>query len=78
MREKTLLREFEEYRQSKLKKLKVFRLEAARAGFMKAWQERNYKTIIEIASKIPENVLQEDQKLLRFYDLAITRVGEEE
>lgn len=75
LRERTLLREFEEYRQSKQKRLKVFRLEAVRAGFKKAWQERNYQIIIDVARRIPENVLQEDPKLLMWYDQAVTRVG---
>ncbi|RLB92430.1 MAG: hypothetical protein DRH50_09685, partial [Deltaproteobacteria bacterium] len=71
------MREFEEYRESKQKRLKVFRLEAVRAGFKKAWQERDYATIIAVAHKIPENVLQEDPKLLMWYDQAVTRMGEE-
>jgi hypothetical protein len=79
-REKALLKEFEEYRISSQKRLKVFRLEAVRAGFKKAWQEKSnegYRTIIEVARKIPENVLQEDPKLLMWYDQALTRSGEE-
>ena len=75
LREKALLKEFEEYRTSSQKRLKVFRLEAVRAGFKKAWQERDYATIIAVARKIPENVLQEDPKLLMWYDQAITRSG---
>ncbi len=78
LREKALLREFEEYKQSKQRRLRVFRLEAVRAGFKKAWQERDYATIIDVARKIPENVLQEDPKLLMWYDQAVTRMGEEE
>jgi|Deesub1362B_J571_1020462.scaffolds.fasta_scaffold00087_22 DNA modification methylase len=77
LREKALLREFEEYKQSKQKRLKVFRLEAVRAGFKKAWQERDYATIISVARKIPESVLQEDPKLLMWYDQAVTRMGGE-
>jgi hypothetical protein len=73
LRERTLLREFREYHESKQKRLKVFRLEAVRAGFKKAWQEKDYKTIIEVAQKIKEVVLQEDPKLLMFYDQALTR-----
>ena len=49
--------------ESNQKRLKVFRLEAVRAGFKKAWQERDYATIITVARKIPEHVLQEDPKL---------------
>ena len=75
MREKALLREFEVYRQFP-KKLKVFRLEAVRAGFKKSWQERDYATIIAVAEKIQNNVLEEDPKLLMWYDQAITRMGE--
>ncbi|MBE7556742.1 MAG: DNA methylase [Anaerolineales bacterium] len=74
LREKALFKEFEEYRQSKQKKLKVFRLEAVRAGFKKAWQDQQYRTIIEVADKIPDNVLQEDSKLLMWYDQAVTRL----
>ncbi len=75
LREKALLKEFSEYRQFP-KKLKVFRLEAVRAGFKKSWQERDYATIIAVAEKIPNNVLEEDPKLLMWYDQAITRMGE--
>ena len=78
LRERSLLKEFEDYRTSAQKRLKVFRLEAVRAGFKKAWQERNYATIITVARKIPENVLQEDPKLLMWYDQAMTRTGETE
>lgn len=76
LRERSLLKEFEEYRKAK-KKLKVFRLEAVRAGFKKAWQERDYGTIIGVAEKIPNNVLEEDPKLLMWYDQAVTRMGGE-
>jgi inorganic pyrophosphatase len=78
LREKALLKEFEEYKESK-KKLKVFRLEAVRAGFKKLWQERTteaYRTIVEVAEKIPNSVLEEDPKLLMWYDQAVTRLGE--
>lgn len=74
LREKALLKEFEEYNQVK-KKLKVFRLEAIRVGFKKAYQERDYDTIIALAKKIPNDVLESDQKLLLFYSQAVTRMG---
>ena len=76
LRERSLLKEFEEYRTSSQKRLKVFRLETVRAGFKKAWQERDYATIIAVARKIPENVLQEDPKLLMWYDQAVMRTEE--
>ena len=76
LREKALLKEFEEYKEAK-KKLNVFRLEAVRVGFKKAWQERDYAVIVAVADKIPNNVLEEDPKLLMWYDQAVTRMGGE-
>ncbi len=78
LRERTLVREFEEYRASKQKRLKVFRLEAVRAGFKKCYDERDYQTIVDVAAKIPDAVLEEDDKLLMFYDVARMRLGEDE
>lgn len=75
IRERELLKTFEEYRASGLKKIKIPRLEALRAGFKRAWDQRDYATIIGVAAKIPESILQEDTKLLMFYDLAVTRLG---
>jgi hypothetical protein len=76
LREKALLKEFEEYKQTK-KKLKIFRLEAVRTGFKKAWQEKDYAVIVAVAEKIPNKILEEDPKLLMWYDQAVTRMGDE-
>ena len=74
LRDKALLKEFEAYKEER-KKLKVFRLEAVRAGFKKAWADRDYATIVAVADKIPSSVLEEDPKLLMWYDQATTRIG---
>lgn len=74
LREKALLKEFETYLQEK-KKLKIFRLEAVRAGFKKAWANRDYAMIVAVADNIPASVLEEDPKLLMWYDQATTRMG---
>ena len=55
------------------KKIKIIRLEAVRVGFKHCWQRQDYRTIIAVAQRIPENVLQEDPKLLMWYDQALTR-----
>ena len=65
--------EFDEYRRYAERCLKVFRLEAIRAGFRRAWQASDYATIVEVADKIPQDVLREDPKLLMWYDQALTR-----
>jgi hypothetical protein len=74
-REKALLREFGEYRATNQKKLKVFRLEAIRTGFRSAWQQNDYNAILDVAEKIPEDVLQEDAMLLMWYTNSLTRSG---
>ena len=73
LRTRGLLREFEAYRTSTQRRLKLFRLEAVRAGFRRAWQDKDYATIVEVARKIPDEVLLEDSKLLMWYDQASTR-----
>lgn len=75
LRNKNLLKEFETYLNTK-GKLKVFRTEAIRAGFKDLWQKKDYKTIVEVARRLPETVLQEDPFLLMYYDNALTRLGE--
>lgn len=72
-REKALLKEFEAYRSFTGRKIKESRLEVLRAGFRAAWAAKDYQTIIGIANKLPEETLQEDEKLLTLYDLALTR-----
>ena len=77
LREKSLLTEFETYKQAKERKLRLFRTEAVRAGFKAAYEGQDYKTIVSVAAKLPENVLQEDEKLLMYYDVARMRLGDE-
>lgn len=72
-REKALLKEFDTYSSFTGRKIKESRLEVLRAGFRAAWAAKDYKTIISIANKLPEEMLQEDEKLLTLYDLALTR-----
>lgn len=73
LRNKNLLKEFDGYLATK-GKLKLFRLEAIRAGFAKLWDEKNYRLIIDTAERLPESVVQEDDKLLMYYDISLGRV----
>jgi DNA modification methylase len=74
IREKSLLRQFEEYKQS-VKKLKQFRIEAVKAGFRKAWSEKDYSTIINVSEKLPVSVIENDHMLLLWQTSAQTRLG---
>ena len=73
LREKSLLKEFDSYLATK-GKLKLFRSEAIRAGFARLWKEKNYRLIVETAERLPEKVIQEDDKLLMYYDISLGRV----
>jgi DNA modification methylase len=73
LREKKLLKEFEGYLATK-GKLKLFRTEAIRVGFAKLWADKNYKLIVETAERLPEKVVQEDDKLLMYYDISLGRI----
>lgn len=73
LREKNLLKEFEGYLATK-GKLKLFRTEAIRVGFAKLWKDKNYKLIVETAERLPEQIIQEDDKLLMYYDISLGRV----
>lgn len=81
LRERALLKEFDNYlaqiEEQPHKRLKVFRMEAILTGFKQAWQNKNYQTIVKLAEKLPPSVLEEDDKLLMWYDQAITRIGGE-
>ena len=73
LREKNLLKEFEGYLSTR-GKLKLFRAEAIRVGFAKLWKDKNYKLIVETAERLPEQVVQEDDKLLMYYDISLSRI----
>ena len=78
LREKTLLREFDKYLkelEGNKKKLRNFRTEAIRAGFKKAYSEKDFEKIVKVGDRIPEKVIQEDDKLLMYYDNASIRLG---
>lgn len=76
LRTRTMLKEFEEYRTSTKRKIRQFRTEAVRAGFKRCYDTQDYRTIAEVAAKLPERVIQEDEKLLMYFDVATMRLGD--
>jgi len=73
---RVLLKEFGEYRASTSRKIKQFRTEAVRAGFKHCYDEQDYQTIVDVADKLPPQVIQEDEKLLMYYDVATMRLSD--
>jgi len=77
LRTKRLLKQFYEYctQASKPKgKIKEARVDALRAGFKHCYQDKDFKTIVQVGDRIPNNLLMEDEVLLQFYDIASSRV----
>lgn len=72
LRQKALLREFAAYLEAR-GKLKQFRTEAVRVGFAHAYKQGDFQTIVKLAERLPEAVLQEDPDLLMYYDNASLR-----
>jgi DNA modification methylase len=77
LRNKRLLKQFEVYKTEAANpkaKIKEFRVEALRAGFKQCYQDKDFKTIVTLGDRIPNNLLMEDEILLQFYDIASSRV----
>jgi hypothetical protein len=72
VRQRALLKEFKDYTEG-TGRLKVFRSEAVRAGFTDCFKRQDYKTIIKVAERLPEDVLREDPDLLMYFDSALLR-----
>lgn len=77
LRTKALLKEFKLYVEQASKpkaKIKEVRVEAVRAGFKQCYIDKDFQTIVTVGDKIPQNLLEEDEILLQFYDIAINHV----
>ncbi|MCG8425219.1 MAG: site-specific DNA-methyltransferase [Proteobacteria bacterium] len=79
LRERMLLREFEQYKAQSRSQvpgtLEQVRSEALRAGFKAAYSCKDYQTIVSVAARLPEKVIQDDDKLLMYHDVASMRLG---
>jgi len=77
LRNKRLLKQFDIYKEIATKpksKIKECRVDALRIGFKQCYQDKDFKTIVMVGDRIPNNLLMEDEVLLQFYDIASSRV----
>jgi len=77
VRTRRLLKQFDSYKEQASKpkgQIKEARVEALRIGFKQCYKEKDFKTIVSLGDCIPNNLLMEDEVLLQFYDIAISRV----
>jgi hypothetical protein len=73
IRHRALMKEFQQYLDAK-GKLKVVRSEALQVGCKECWQKQDYTTILKMAKRLPDAVIQEDQTLLMYYDNTLMRM----
>lgn len=77
IRTKALLKEFNLYKEQASKpkaKLKEVRVEALRTGFKQCYIDKDFATIVLVGDKIPQNLRDEDEVLLQFYDIALNKL----
>lgn len=78
LRGKRMMKEFNIYleaaKKPKAKRMKDTRLEVLRYGFKDCYKQKNYQDIVTVGEHIPESLLMEDEILLQYYDIAVSRV----
>jgi len=77
-RTKDLLKIFRQYAEDAKKpktKFKLARREALRVGFKQCYIEKDFQTIVQIWDKIPQDLRDQDEVLLQFYEIALNKVS---
>ena len=65
------------YLEDKSKRLKDVRVEVLRVGFYDCFERQSWEAIVNVGSRIPEDLLYEDEKLYLFYETAQNRVRQQ-
>ena len=63
----------EQAQKPRAKRIKDTRLEVLRYGFKECYKQKDFKAILLLADHIQESLLQEDEVLLQYYDIALSR-----
>lgn len=78
IRNRRMMKEFNMYleqaQKPKAKRMKDTRLEVLRYGFKECYKQKSYQAIVTVGDHILESLLQEDEVLLQYYDIASSRV----
>lgn len=76
MRNKRLRKQFGLFveQADRARRLTDTNIEALRFGFTECYKEKDFATIVKVAEKLPESLLMEDEKLLMYYDIAVSHV----
>lgn len=78
IRNRRMMKEFNMYleqaKKPKAKRMKDTRLEVLRYGFKECYKQKDYQAIVTVGDHILESLLQEDEVLLQYYDIASSRI----
>ena len=78
MRGRKMMKEYNMYleqaQKPKARRMRDTRLEVLRYGFKECYKQKDYQAIITVGDHIQESLLQEDEILLQYYDIAASRV----
>lgn len=72
IKRKRFLKEFEVY--VKAKSIKKARFEVLHVGFKECYDNKDFATIVSVCEKMDEDMLATDSTLIRFYDIASSKV----
>lgn len=78
MRGRKMMKEYNMYleqaQKPKARRMRDTRLEVLHYGFKECYKQKDYQAIITVGDHIQESLLQEDEILLQYYDIAVSRV----
>lgn len=78
LRNRRMLKEFTAYIEQatkpKAKRMKDCRLAVLQYGFKECYRQKRFADIVAVGDHIPESLLTEDEVLLQYYDIALTRI----
>ena len=78
LRSRKMMKQFnlylEQAQKPRAKRMKDTRLEVLRYGFKECYKQKDYMSIILVGDHIQESLLQEDEILLQYYDIALSKM----
>lgn len=78
IRNRRMMKEFTTYVEQatkpKSKRMKDCRLAVLQYGFKECYRQKRFADIVAVGDHIPESLLTEDEVLLQYYDIALTRI----
>lgn len=76
LRSKTYMKEFKEYVKQAVSNAKIQKVRsvAIKEGFKQCYIKKDFKTIVLVGNKMPQNLRDEDPTISQFYEMALNKV----